>query len=178
MRKTVFLDRDDTINHDVPYCSSPKDFNLIEGVGEGIKKLNDAGFLVIVVTNQSGIARGYFTESDLSEIHDKMKSDLKEYGAQVDDIFYCPHHPDDNCYDRKPNPGLLEKAAEKYDIDKSSSYIIGDNLKDVQAGKNFGVKTILLSGDKEKESVSISPEYMATDFSEAIQKILFNTSNG
>jgi len=97
VRKAVFIDRDDTIAKDVPYCSKPEDLELFKGVADSIKKLNDAGFLVIIITNQSGIARGYFSEGTLNKIHEKMKNDLAKKGAHVDSIYYCPHHPDDSC---------------------------------------------------------------------------------
>ena len=95
--KAVFLDRDGTIAEDVPYCRRVEDFKLLENTPQGIKLLNEHGFKVVVITNQSGIARGYFTEEMLSQIHDKMRRELAKSGARVDAVYYCPHHPDDDC---------------------------------------------------------------------------------
>lgn len=97
MNKAVFLDRDDTICRDVGYCRRPEDLELLPGAAEGIRLLNNAGFKVIVITNQSGIARGYFDEKTLHEIHKKMKRDLSRSGARLDAIYFCPHHPDEGC---------------------------------------------------------------------------------
>ena len=144
MHKAVFLDRDGTIARDVPYCSRPEDFELLPDVAEGIKLLNEHGFKVVVVTNQSGIARGYFTEKMLAEIHDKMITQLAEHGAHVDAIYYCPHHPDDNCECRKPKPKMVFQAALDLDIELGQSYVIGDSEMDVelarQAGCNAGIR--------------------------------------
>jgi histidinol-phosphate phosphatase family protein len=138
--KAVFLDRDGTIARDVPYCSRPEDFELLPGAADGIKLLNEHGFKVVVVTNQSGIARGYFTEGTLAEIHDKMITLLAEHGAHVDAIYYCPHHPDDNCDCRKPKPKMVLQAAIDLDIDLSQSYVIGDNEMDVELARHAGCK--------------------------------------
>jgi histidinol-phosphate phosphatase family protein len=145
VNKCVFLDRDGTIAKDVPYCSSPEQFELLPGAGEGIKRLNNAGFKVIIFTNQSGIGRGYFSEKMLGRIHEKMKADLAEYGAHIDGIYYCPHHPDDNCDCRKPKPNLIIKAAKEHNIDLSQSFIIGDSVIDIEAGRAVGCVTILLA---------------------------------
>lgn len=144
MNKCVFIDRDGTIAKDVPYCSRPDQFELLPGAGEGIKRLNNAGFKVILITNQSGIGRGYFSEKMLGQIHEKMKADLAEYGAHLDGIYYCPHHPDDDCDCRKPKPTLIIRAAKEHDIDLRQSYIIGDSVIDIEAGKAIGCTTILL----------------------------------
>jgi len=139
--KAVFIDRDDTIAPDIPYCNDPEKFNVFDHVPESIKKLNDAGYLVIIVTNQSGIGRGYFDEGTLSRIHEKMKSQIGEAGGRIDDIFYCPHSPEENCSCRKPEIGLGEQAIKKYGIATSRSFMIGDSEKDVEFGKGIGCRT-------------------------------------
>lgn len=149
MNKAVFVDRDGTINRDVPYCSRPEDFELIPGVAEGIRLLNEHGFKVVVITNQSGIARGYFTEEMLALIHQKMRSELAKDAAFLDAIYYCPHHPDEECKCRKPNTGLFHKAASELQIDLSSSYVIGDRLLDVIVAKKVGCKAVLVPGEPE-----------------------------
>jgi D,D-heptose 1,7-bisphosphate phosphatase len=141
--KAAFIDRDGTINRDVPYCSRPEDFELLPGVGEGIRILKESGYKIIVVTNQSGIARGYFTEEILVNIHDKMRNDLAIYKASIDAIYYCPHHPDDDCDCRKPKPKMILDAARDLNIDISNSYVIGDTKADIDMGIRAGCKKSL-----------------------------------
>ena len=169
-KKVVFLDRDDTICIDVPYCSKPEDLIVIPGTGEAISKLNKRGYLVIIVTNQSGISRGYFSHDDLSKIHSKMKKSLAKSGALVDDIFYCSCLPEAGCSNRKPEIGLFEKAALKYKIDKSNSYMVGDRRTDILAGKNYGLSTILLSNSKERDI----EDFFVNDIDQAVDIILNN----
>jgi histidinol-phosphate phosphatase family protein len=141
-RRAVFIDRDDTIAKDVPYCPSPEQLTLYEGVGRSIKRLNDAGFLVIMVTNQSGVGRGFFTASKLSEIHDKMRQDLAKDGARLDAIYFCPHLPEEGCECRKPNIGMVLQAMEDFDIDLSSSYVVGDSEREMELARRIGSKGI------------------------------------
>jgi len=143
-RKAVFIDRDNTIAIDGPYCSRPEDLRLFKGVGRSIKKLNDAGFLVIIITNQSGIGRGFFTCDMLEKIHDKLKKDLAKDGARVDAIYYCPHLPDEGCSCRKPEIGLIKKALEDFDISLKDSYVVGDRDHDVELAKKVGCTPILV----------------------------------
>ena len=146
-KRCVFIDRDDTIAKDVPYCDSPDKFVLFPGIPGQIKRLNDAGFLVIMITNQSGINRGYFTEDTLKKIHEKMEAEIEAGGGHIDDIFYCPHRPDEKCRCRKPNTLMGETAAEKYDIDLKGSYMIGDSDADMEFGKRLGCRTIRVRDD-------------------------------
>lgn len=141
----IFIDRDGTINKDVPYCSCPEEFELFDGVGEAINNLNRARFKIVVITNQSGIARGYFSEIVLQNIHKKMKDDLALFNARIDAIYYCPHHPVDKCSCRKPKPGLILQAAGELSLDLKKSFMIGDSLTDMEAGKRAGCKTILVN---------------------------------
>ncbi len=144
-RGTVFIDRDNTIAKDVPYCPRPEDMQLLPGAGEAIKRLNDAGLLVIVITNQSGVARGYFTEDALKQINEKMKADLAKRGARIDAIYYCPHLPDAGCKCRKPEVGMVMKALADFPIDLASSYVIGDSDHDIELGRRIGAKQIRVS---------------------------------
>lgn len=150
-QKAVFLDRDGTINKYVGFLRNIDDFELIEGVAEAIKLINQSGYLAIVVTNQPVIARGEVSWEELNEIHKKMATLLGKEGAYVDGIYICPHHPDKgfegerpeykiDCDCRKPKPGLLLQAAKDFNIDLSESYMIGDSHRDVEAGENAGVK--------------------------------------
>ena len=168
--KTVFLDRDDTICKDVPYCSHPNDLLLIKGSGKALSRLKKNGFLLVLITNQSGVSRGFFSESQLEEIHKKLQTDLLEYNAKLDDIFYCPCHPSDGCPDRKPGIGLFQKVEKKYNIDKKNSYMIGDKEKDIVAGKSYGVKTILVSNEEERGK----EDYFAENITKAVEWIVNN----
>ena len=171
--RAVFLDRDGTIARDVPYCGSPGDFECLPTVPEAIKRLKDNGFKVVVITNQSGIARGYFTEETLAQIHGKMKQELAEYGAWVDGIYYCPHHPDDGCECRKPKTALFLQAAKELHIDLSHSFVVGDMQMDVDAGKALGCKTILVTtGPQGGNGIVDPPHYTAGSLLEAAKWIL------
>ena len=144
MKRAVFLDRDGLICRDVHHMRSPEQFELLPGAAEGIKMLNELGLKVIVATNQSGIARGYFTEADLERIHQRMLEELAEKGARIDAIYYCPHHPDDNCPCRKPRIGMLERAAKDFGLELSQCFIVGDKKLDIEAGRNAGCKSVLV----------------------------------
>jgi len=163
-QKCVFLDRDGTINKFNNFITKPEDFELIEGAAEAIKMINSLGYLAIVITNQPVIARGEVDFETLDLIHMKMETDLGKHGAYIDDLFYCPHHPDKgfpgerpefkiNCDCRKPKPGLIFKAAEKYNIDILQSYMVGDDMRDINAGKNAGCIPIFLTNDIQVEEM-------------------------
>jgi D-sedoheptulose 7-phosphate isomerase len=145
-RSTVFIDRDSTIARDVPYCPRPEEMELLPGAGEAIRMLNDAGLLVIVVTNQSGVGRGYFDEKTLLTIHEKMRADLAKEGARVDGIYFCPHLPESGCGCRKPEVGMIMQALADFPIDLSSSYVVGDSEHDVELGRRIGAKQIRVTG--------------------------------
>ncbi|MFX0039502.1 MAG: D-glycero-beta-D-manno-heptose 1,7-bisphosphate 7-phosphatase [Promethearchaeota archaeon] len=158
-KKAVFLDRDGVINKEVSYLSNSKDFRFIEDSIEALKILKQKGFLLIIITNQAGIARGYFTEGTLKTIHSKMNNRLKKEGLELDDIYYCPHHPDFTgpCNCRKPNPGMILKAKLQHNIDLTKSYMVGDTLNDIQTGKAANCKTVLvLTGYGKEEQKNIS----------------------
>jgi len=179
-RKAVFIDRDGTINVNYGYINNPDDFKMYPNVAKGIKLLQENGFKIIIITNQSGIARGYFSEKSLEEIHDKMKKELSKEDTGVDAIYYCPHHPDENCNCRKPKPGMLEQAIKDFDIEIKDSYIIGDRMLDVEAGKIIGCKTVLIPEDKElvkKEMTEsdIDPDIVCDDFYSGIEWIIKNS---
>ena len=140
---------------------------MLPGVAEGIKLLNEHGFKVVVVTNQSGIARGYFTVRMLARIHDKMQKELAKHGAHVDAIYYCPHHPDDKCECRKPKPKMVLQAAIDLDIDLSQSYVIGDSEMDVELAKRADCK----AGIKISE-IACTGDWVATSFRDAVNWIL------
>ncbi len=159
MNRAVFIDRDGTIARDVPYCSDPKDLHLLPGAIEGIRRLNDDQRSVVIVTNQSGIARGYFSEETLARIHEKMLTELRKGGAKVDAIYFCPHHPDEGCPCRKPEPGLLLRAASDLGLDVGQSYVIGDRYMDVEMGRKAGCKaSLLVWREEERERLHVNYE--------------------
>ncbi len=161
--RAVFLDRDGTIAIDVSYCRRPEDFKLFPSTAKAIKLLNEYGYKVIVITNQSGVARGYFDEDTLDRIHQKMQRELTEEGARIDGIYYCPHHPDDSCECRKPKPKMILQAAKEHDIDLKQSFMVGDKPMDIQAGQNAGCRTVLLPLDTGESEPGSSPDYTAPD---------------
>jgi D-glycero-D-manno-heptose 1,7-bisphosphate phosphatase len=140
----VFVDRDGTICLDRHYLADPDGLELIPTVAQGIRKLNEAGIPVIVVTNQSGIARGKFDEKRLGEIHARLREMLAAEGAHIDDIFFCPHMPDAGCRCRKPAPGMLLDAAAKHGVDLKKSFVIGDRMMDVELAHKVGAKAVLV----------------------------------
>lgn len=144
-RKAVFVDRDGTIAKDVPYCADPSKIQLFPGVPGSLARLRDAGYMVIVVTNQSGIGRGLLDEEALSKVHEKMMEDIRAGGGDVDDIFFCPHHPDDKCSCRKPETGMGEAAILKHHINPAQSFMIGDYDRDLEFGERLGMKSFLVS---------------------------------
>lgn len=172
--KAVFIDRDDTINRDVPYCSRPEDFELLPNAGDGIRLLNEDGFKVVVVTNQSGIARGHFSIETLAQIHRKMRDELAKNGASIDAIYYCPHHPGDNCECRKPKTAMILQAARDLDIDLSVSYVIGNSEADIEMGKRAGCLTVLttISGKNDDSTHRISPDFVAPNLQEAARWVI------
>lgn len=154
-QKAIFLDRDGTINKYVGFLRSIDEFELLPGVSEAIKQINDSDYLAIVVTNQPVIARGEVSYGQLRETHNKMETKLGEAGAYIDALYFCPHHPDKgfegeiaelkvDCNCRKPKPGMLLKAAEDYHIDLSASWMVGDQKSDILAGQAAGCKTVLI----------------------------------
>ncbi|HEY9187173.1 MAG TPA: D-glycero-beta-D-manno-heptose 1,7-bisphosphate 7-phosphatase [Ignavibacteria bacterium] len=180
----VFLDRDGTINEEVNFVKNPDEFILIPGVGLAISKLNKLGLKVFVISNQSGVARGFFTEQTLSQIHDKMNKLLLKQDAVIDDIFYCPHHPDAiipeykaNCNCRKPLPGMLYKAKEKYNINLDESFVIGDMDRDIELGLQNNMHTILVLTGKGNETLQSlqqngkAPDFIANNLLEAVEYI-------
>ena len=175
-QKAIFLDRDGTINKYVGFLRNVNDFELIDGVGGAIKKINGSGYLAIVVTNQPVIARGEVTFQGLREIHDKMETLLGEEGAYLDGIYFCPHHPHKgfegeipelkfDCDCRKPKTGMLKKATEDFNINLSESWIVGDGENDVLCGKNAGCKTAFIGQNSDADIIG-------KDLLDCINKIL------
>lgn len=151
MNKAVFLDRDGTINEEMGYINHVSRFRIFDFVPQAIKLLNEADFKVIVVTNQSGVARGYFDEQLLKEVHTKLLTELKNHGARIDKIYYCPHHPLEgrgeykkDCACRKPKTGMIDMAVNDYNIDLSRSFMVGDRYKDILFAKKAGLQPVFV----------------------------------
>lgn len=151
-RSAVFLDRDGVINREVDYLSDPKDLEILRGAPEAIRELREAGFKVIVISNQSGVARGYFTVKTLGAITRKLNSELAKSGAKLDAVYYCVHHPDAGrrvkCECRKPGILMVERAARRFRIDLSRSYVVGDTTTDLQTARNAGCGALLVRTGK------------------------------
>jgi len=192
MNRAVFLDRDGVLNELVYYTEhgivdspfKPEQLKLFPWTGQAIKKLSEAGYKVVIVSNQPGIAKGHFTQVTFEEIRGKMKGELTRQGAFLDGEYYCFHHPEatvaslrENCECRKPKPGLLLQAAREQDIDLSRSWMVGDGLVDIGAGKSAGCKTILLGRMKCElcrlmDEEGARPDAIATSLLEAVSIIL------
>jgi D,D-heptose 1,7-bisphosphate phosphatase len=177
--KAIFLDRDGTINVDLHYLDDPGKFEMYPYVGEGIKRLKELGFRIIVITNQSGIARGFFTKEELSKIHDRMRVEFQKFDVEIDGIYYCPHHPDDMCNCRKPKTELFKKAIRDHNIDVKLSYMIGDKILDIGAGTNIGVMNILIPEPhmrgkclSKKDEWEYYPDYIAENFFDVVEWIM------
>ncbi|MCK4840720.1 MAG: D-glycero-beta-D-manno-heptose 1,7-bisphosphate 7-phosphatase [Methylococcales bacterium] len=155
----VLLDRDGVINHDSDnYIKSPAEWHPIEGSLEAIALFNRHDYKVVIITNQSGLSRGFYDEQTLTAIHQKMQQLAAEKGGEIEAIFHCPHAPDDNCRCRKPKPGLLTDFAKKYNTSLSDIYFIGDKLADVQAAKVAGAKPLLVKTGKGQRTLNNNPE--------------------
>ena len=179
MFKAVFLDRDGTIVEDVGYMKSPSQINFLPGAIDAIKKLKDNGFKVIVITNQSGIARDLLSEEDFKMITAEIDRQLLANGAKIEATYHCPHHPKqaDPCECRKPNPGMILKAAKEHQIDLKSSFMIGDKDLDVECGQRAGTKSIRLASEYEMKQ-DLLPDYIAKDLPQAVEWIMALSSNG
>ena len=153
-KRAIFLDRDGILNKERnDYVKTVQELEIFPNIGRSIKKINEKGFLVIVITNQSAIGRKLTSENELQKIHNSLQDYLKKWSAKIDAIYYCPHIPDDNCNCRKPKPGLLIQAANDYNIDLQNSWMIGDHDRDVQSGLNAGCNSIMVTPENSFENI-------------------------
>lgn len=182
-RRAIFLDRDGTLIHDPGYLSDPDGVVLLEGVSEGLEALASAGFELVIVTNQSGIARGKYTVADYEAVAARLRDALARQGVILLDAYFCPYHPDGTTPpydvdhpDRKPSDGMWQRAAADHGIDLKGSWSIGDGERDVVAGKRAGTRGILLAGGRDKWPLPVvgpyDPDFVARDFREAALFIL------
>jgi D-glycero-D-manno-heptose 1,7-bisphosphate phosphatase len=184
------MDRDGTISEEIGYVNHPSRYRVFPYSAEAVRMLNDAGWLAILVTNQAGVARGYFTEELIGEVHKVLKQELNERGAKLDAIYYCAHHPTVgespyrfDCDCRKPKPGLIRRAAADFDIDLTQSWMIGDRYSDIELARNAQVQSaFVLSGygrgewEYQRAAWKHEPELIAEDLLEAVKKIVLRLS--
>jgi D,D-heptose 1,7-bisphosphate phosphatase len=185
----VFLDRDGTINEEVGYLDSLDKFKVIPSAYEAIRLINESGMKVVVISNQAGVARGFFTEDFVKITHEHLETALRKKGAYIDNFYYCPHHPTEgikpyrkDCNCRKPASGMLLRAAQDLNIDLTRSYLVGDRFNDMEAGKKIGVRGVLvktgfgqglLQDDGPDEATAENkPDFIAEDILEAVRWIL------
>lgn len=157
--KALFLDRDGVVIDYIPYLSRPEQVSIPAGAGQALKQWQDAGYLLIIITNQSGLARGYFTWDDLTAIHGRMIEEYRQLGVHFHDLALCPHHPDDGCQCRKPSPYLLRAAAHQYGIDLAGSFFIGDAPSDLECALGAGCQPVLLLTGRGKSTVQEIEKY-------------------
>ncbi len=182
VRRAVFIDRDGTLIRDKEYLADPDNIEWFPGVFGALKELEEAGFSLIVVTNQSGVARGYFDEETVQAVNSRFKADLAREGINLTGLYYCPAHPEadqkkyrHNLHRRKPAPGMLKEGAREHKLDLPVSWMVGDKLSDVECGKRAGCRAILVETGKATrvdEDTEYKPDYIAADFNGASRWII------
>ncbi|HEY0377014.1 MAG TPA: HAD family hydrolase [Pyrinomonadaceae bacterium] len=187
-RRAVFMDRDGTISEEVGYVNHPSRYRVFPYSAEAVRLLNEAGWLAILVTNQAGVARGYFTEDVITAVHGVLETELARGGARLDAVYYCAHHPTVgeppyrlDCDCRKPKPGLITRAARDFDVDLAQSWMVGDRSSDVELAHNAGTRSaFVLSGygrgewEYQRPGWKRQPDLVAEDLLEAVKKIVSN----
>ena len=186
MRRAVFIDRDGTISEEVGYINHPSRFRVFPYSAAAIKLLNDSGWLAILVTNQAGVARGYFAENMIHTIHETLNQEMAATDARIDAIYYCAHHPSvgeppyrSDCDCRKPKPGLIRRASEEFDIDLAESWMVGDRYGDIELARNAGVSSaFVMSGygrgewEHQRQNWAHQPDLTANHLLEAVKLII------
>ena len=182
--RVIFLDRDGVINKypgDFEYVKSCEEFRFLPKVKQALKKLNEKGFKIFVISNQAGVSKNMYSKENLDLITENMLKELTSEGIEISEVYYCIHRQEDNCSCRKPNIGLIEKALNKlkkegHNVKLGESYFIGDTIRDIETGKRAGLKTILVFSGKEKsgnqDAWQFTPDFTASDLYEAVQEII------
>jgi len=177
--RAIFMDRDGTVSEEVGYMYHAGLFRLYSWTGEAIQRINESGTKSVLITNQSGVERGYFKESTVHEVHQILQQELKQWEARLDAIYYCPHVPETHCDCRKPKPGMILRAARELEIDLSRSFMIGDRYSDVRAAHAAGIRSVLVcSGDGAGEMAKYAglpvpqPNFVADNLQHAVDAIL------
>lgn len=176
MNRAIFFDRDGTLNVDKGYTHKIKDFELFPGVINGLKLLSKTDYKLIIINNQAGIGKGFYTEKNAENFNKHLKKIVEENGGRINAIYFCPHKPEDNCTCRKPETGMLRKAQENFDLDLNKSFFIGDTTADIETGKRAGCITILVkTGLKGKDGkFNVESDFIAENLVEAAEWILKN----
>src|SRR5262245_28293659 len=178
MHTAIFMDRDGTVSEEVGYMYDVNLYKPFPWAGTAIRKINESGMKAILITNQSGVERGYFPESQVHEVHDILRAELARHNAKLDAVYYCPHHPETGCDCRKPRPGMLFRAEKELEIDLSTSYVIGDRYLDVGLAYAGGARSVLVmtgNGRAELEKykdLSQQPHFVAENLLEAVESII------
>ncbi|MFY9717582.1 MAG: HAD family hydrolase [Thermoplasmata archaeon] len=178
-RRALFVDRDGTLNPDLHYLKDADRLEVFSGVGEALRLARAQGWLVLCVTNQSGIERGFYTEEDVHRIHERLNAILAPAGGRIDAFYYCPHAPEHGCRCRKPGTELFERAQREWSVDFARSAMIGDRVIDTEAGQKLGLRTALVRWplharevDAEFRAHGVTPEIVAESFAEAVRQLL------
>jgi heptosyltransferase-2 len=182
---TIFLDRDGTLNEDPGYLKSASELRMLPGVAAALARLKAAGARLVVVTNQSGVGRGFLSLKDLEAVHARLEGLLEQHDAALDAIYFCPHHPNDGCRCRKPATGMVDRAVAELQVDLRKAYVVGDHASDIQLAKAVGVKSILVtSGTVNEQALTMLraagavPDMVATSMDEAAACILHDAAAG
>jgi D-glycero-D-manno-heptose 1,7-bisphosphate phosphatase len=172
--RAVFLDRDGTLMEDVGYPRDPADVRLLDGAAEALAQLRQAGYRLVVISNQAGIGRGLITEDEARRVHERVVAEFDRRGVRLEDAYYCPHAPDEGCDCRKPAPGMILAAAADLGLDLAASFMIGDKATDVEAGRRAGARTILLAPDGRASDGGSADgvDHVARDWTEALRFVL------
>lgn len=170
-RRAVFVDRDGTLNLDPHYLKHVDDLVLLPGSAEAIRLLNEAGWLVVVVTNQSGVARGYLTEEMLRLIHERLRQEVGRAGGRFDAIYHCPHLPEAGCACRKPGLGMIQQAQREFPIDLARSWVVGDSRVDVELGQSAGARTALVPRNQRGHHADVEADVRASTLLDAARVI-------
>lgn len=177
MKPCIFFDRDGTLIEERNYMSDPEQAVLIPGAAEAVRMARAAGYLAVVLTNQSGVGRGYFSMEDVEAVHRRIEEMLAAEGARLDGIYICPHAPEEDCGCRKPRTGLVERAARELDIDLARSWMIGDKAADIELAANAGMKSVLvMTGYGEASASGVSATLSARNVLSAVEKVLAFTA--
>ncbi|HTP53403.1 MAG TPA: HAD family hydrolase [Thermoplasmata archaeon] len=178
-RRALFVDRDGTLNPDLHYLKDADRLEVFLGVGEALRLARSQGWLVLCVTNQSGIERGFYTEEDVRRIHERLNAIIAPTGGRVDAFYYCPHAPEHGCRCRKPGTELFERAQREWSIDLSKSAMVGDRVLDAEAGQKLGLRTVrvrwplhALETDAEFAAHGVAPDLVAESFPAAVRQLL------
>lgn len=169
----VFLDRDGTINKEIEYLHEPEKWELLPKAREGMKKMQDMGYRIVIITNQAGIGLGYFSKEDFYRVNRRMLKEISGFGINIDKIYFCPHSRTERCHCRKPDIGLIMRAKQDLNLNLSQSYLIGNKTADIEAGRRVGTRTILIRAGREgrDKEFEVQPDYLAGDLADAARYI-------